>query len=90
MSKVAQIRILNRAGLHARAATKFVQTAGHFQSEVFVGKDGQEVNGKSIMGVLLLVASQGSEIRIRCEGHDEEACLSALMQLVQNKFGEEE
>lgn len=80
--------IVNRSGLHARAATKFVQTAYQFDAVVWVTKDNQEVNGKSIMGLLLLVASQGSTISIRCEGPDALDCLDALRQLVQQGFGE--
>lgn len=85
---IKELTIVNQAGLHARAATQFVQTAARFQSDVFVEKDGQEVNGKSIMGVLLLVASQDSVIRIRCEGPDEQACMEALSNLVAKGFGE--
>lgn len=85
----AQLKILNSAGMHARASTRFVQTANRFHSEVMVEKDGQEVNGKSIMGVLLLVAAQGTEIKIRCEGEDAQLCLQALTELVNDKFGEE-
>lgn len=83
-----ELYIKNKAGLHARAATRLVQIASRFQSEVFIEKEGQEINGKSIMGVLLLVASQGSHITIRCEGPDAEDCLQALRHLVQNGFGE--
>lgn len=82
-------KILNSAGMHARASTRFVQTANRFRCEVSVEKDGQVVNGKSIMGVLLLVAAQGSEIKVRCEGEDSQSCLQALQELVQDRFGEE-
>jgi phosphocarrier protein len=85
----ATVRIVNNAGMHARASTRFVQTANRFKSEVTVEKDGQEVNGKSIMGVLLLVAAQGSEIKIRCEGEDAQTCIMALTELVRDGFGEE-
>lgn len=80
--------IVNRSGLHARAATKFVQTAHKFQSDIWVAKDGQEVNGKSIMGLLLLVANQGSTVTIRCDGADAKECLVALRQLIEQGFGE--
>ncbi len=86
----AQLKIINRAGLHARAASKFVQTANRYPCEVWIEKDGQRVNGKSIMGVLLLVASLGSQIRIQCEGPQAETCLQALTELIQNRFGEDE
>jgi phosphocarrier protein HPr len=82
------LEILNDLGMHARAATKFVQTANKFTSEVKVEKDGQTVNGKSIMGVLMLVASKGTFITVRCEGDDAEGALAALAQLVGDRFGE--
>jgi phosphocarrier protein HPr len=82
------LEIMNDLGMHARAATKFVQTANKFKSEVKVEKDGQTVNGKSIMGVLMLVASKGTFITVRCEGDDAEGALAALAQLVGDRFGE--
>ncbi len=85
----ARLQIVNELGMHARAATKFVQTANRFQSGVTVEKDGQAVNGKSIMGVLMLVAAKGTFITVRCEGGDAPAALQALSGLVQDKFGEE-
>jgi phosphocarrier protein HPr len=81
--------ILNELGLHARAATKFVQTANKFRADVDVEKDGQVVNGKSIMGVLMLVAAKGTSIAIRTRGRDAKDCLDALAELVRNRFGEE-
>ena len=86
---VATLEILNELGMHARAATKFVQTANRFKSDVAVEKDGQTVNGKSIMGVLMLVASKGTAITVRCSGDDADAALRALATLVAEKFGEE-
>ena len=80
--------IVNELGMHARAATRFVQLAAQFVADVFVEKDGQEVNGKSIMGVLMLVASKGSTIRIRAEGSDAKACVDALAALVGAGFDE--
>jgi phosphocarrier protein len=85
----SRLEIVNELGMHARAATKFVQTANKFQSSVSVEKDGQVVNGKSIMGVLMLVAAKGTFIQVRCEGPDAEAALAAITTLVQDKFGEE-
>lgn len=82
------LTIENELGLHARAATMFVQTASKFTSEITVHKDGREVNGKSIMGVLTLVASKGSQIHIRAEGPDAQDALAALEKLVADKFGE--
>lgn len=81
--------IRNELGLHARAATRFVQTAARFPCEVFVEKDGQEVNGKSIMGVLMLVASMGSIIIIRTRGAQAREAGEALAKLVEERFGEE-
>lgn len=82
------LEILNELGMHARAATKFVQTANRFRCDVHVIKDGQTVNGKSIMGVLMLVASRGTHITVRCSGEDAEQAFQALAKLVGDKFGE--
>ena len=84
-----RLQITNELGMHARAATKFVQTANRFKSKITVEKDGQEVNGKSIMGVLMLVAAKGSSILVRCTGPDAQEAMTALAQLVKDKFGEE-
>jgi len=84
-----RLQITNELGMHARAATKFVQTANKFQSAVAVEKDGQSVNGKSIMGVLMLVAAKGSSINVRCTGSDAQAAMDALAALVKDKFGED-
>lgn len=81
--------ICNELGMHARAATKFVQLASKFGCEVFVEKDGQEVNGKSIMGVLMLVASMGSVIIIRTRGAQAREAGEALAKLVEERFGED-
>jgi phosphocarrier protein len=83
-------QIVNRLGLHARAAAALVKTANRFSSEVTIQKDGDEVNGKSIMGVLMLAAAKGSEIRIITRGPDAEECLRALEALIADKFGEGE
>lgn len=83
------VTILNELGMHARAATQFVQVASQYPCEVSVEKDGQEVNGKSIMGVLMLVASQGSQITIITRGEQAQEAGEALAQLVENRFGEE-
>lgn len=84
-----RLQIQNELGMHARAATKFVQAANKFACAITVEKDGQEVNGKSIMGVLMLVAAKGSWINVRCNGEDAEEALSALSMLVKGKFGED-
>jgi phosphocarrier protein len=81
-------KIRNRAGMHARAAVKFVQLAAHFKSDIRVLKDGTSVNGKSIMGLLTLVAALGFTITIEAEGPDAEAAVAALADLVENGFGE--
>lgn len=85
-----EVAIVNRLGLHARAASKFVQTAARFEAEVRVAKDGREVSGKSIMGVMMLAAARGSSIRLWAEGTDAEAALDALQELVRDRFGEGE
>ena len=84
-----RLQITNELGMHARAATKFVQTANKFGSAVTVEKDGQSVNGKSIMGVLMLVAAKGSWIVVRCQGEDATQAMAALTALIKDKFGED-
>jgi phosphocarrier protein len=83
-----QVQIVNRAGMHARPAAEFVKTAGRFSCEITVEKDGLEVNGKSIMGVLMLAAEQGSWLRMTAAGADAEAALDALADLVGRGFSE--
>jgi phosphocarrier protein len=83
-----QVQIVNRAGMHARPAAEFVKTAGRFSSEITVEKDGLEVNGKSIMGVLMLAAEQGSWLRLSASGTDAEIALDALADLVGRGFSE--
>jgi len=84
-----KLEIINRLGLHARAAAKLVHTAGGFDSEVIIAKDGEEVNAKSILGILQLGAAVGMEIMVRCEGSDEEEALQAVKKLFVDRFGEE-
>lgn len=81
--------IVNRLGLHARAAAAFVQTASKFASDIWVEKDGVEVNGKSIMGLMMLAAEQGSTINVRAEGGDSTEAMNTLQDLVAKGFGEE-
>ncbi|MHB1012142.1 MAG: HPr family phosphocarrier protein [Desulfobacteria bacterium] len=81
--------ILNRLGLHARAAAQLVRLANGFASEVHVVKDGMEVNGKSIMGVLMLAAPKDTKILIRAIGPDAEETVAAIGELIERKFGEE-
>ena len=85
-----ELHIINRLGLHARAAAKFVNTAHRFASSVQVERNGQRVNGKSIMGVMMLAASMGSQIVLLVDGEDEAEAVDALEQLVADRFGEEE
>jgi phosphocarrier protein HPr len=84
-----EAEIVNRLGLHARAAAKLVNTAGRFKSRVTVTKDGEEVDAKSILGVLLLAAGQGSHLTIRCDGADEAECMQAVEGLIASRFEEE-
>jgi len=84
------ITIINKLGLHARAASKFVTTANQFSSDVFLDKEGQRVNAKSIMGVMMLAASKGTELTLDVDGSDEENCSKAIIELINNKFDEEE
>jgi phosphocarrier protein len=83
------VTIVNRLGLHARAAAKLVTLAAKYQSEVLVRKDGREVSGKSIMGVLMLAAAQGSHITLVAQGEDAAEALDALAALIANRFDEE-
>ncbi|MGB5831906.1 MAG: HPr family phosphocarrier protein [Thiohalocapsa sp.] len=85
-----ELEIVNRLGLHARAAAKFVTCASGFNSIVQVERDGRRVNGKSIMGVMMLAAACGTSIIVEVEGDDEEATAAALGALVQDRFGEGE
>ena len=84
-----QLVIRNQLGLHARACALFVKTAARFQSHVLVSRDDLEVNGKSIMGVMMLAAEEGSIIKVRAEGEDEGPAVTALKELVDGKFGGE-
>lgn len=82
-------KIVNRLGLHARAAAQLVKIANEFAAEVTLIKDDVEVNGKSIMGILLLAAPQGTDLEVRVEGPDEEAAMAAVAQLIEDGFGED-
>ena len=85
-----EITIINKLGLHARAAAKLVNTASAFGAEVLISKNGQEVNGKSIMGVMMLAASKGTVVRLQVNGEDEETSIKALVDLINDCFGEDE
>ena len=84
-----QLAIRNRLGLHARAAARFVHTASRFRARVTAGRDGRVMDGKSILGILLLSASQGTAIDVTAEGEDEDQAMEALAALVEGGFGEE-
>jgi phosphocarrier protein HPr len=85
----AIVRIANKKGLHARASAKVVEAAARFQSRVTIARDGQTVDARSIMGLMMLAASEGSEITIEAEGPDAAAALAAIIALAEAKFGEE-
>ena len=84
------VTIVNKLGLHARAAAKFVTLASSFASDIKVARNGQEVNGKSIMGVMMLAASRGSDITLIAEGEDETDAVNRLAELIAQRFGEDE
>ena len=85
-----KIAIKNKLGLHARAAVKFVNLANRFSASVKIVKDGNEIDGKSILGILTLAATQGSEIMLLVSGKDEDSALKALADLINNRFDERE
>jgi phosphocarrier protein HPr len=84
-----EVTIRNRLGLHARAAARFVHTANRFRSRVTASRNGRSMDGKSILGILLLAASQGSVLELCAEGEDEEAAVAALTALVEGGLGDE-
>ena len=84
----ASFEIVNKLGLHARAAVLFVQAATRFDAKVRVTKEGQTVDGRSIMGVMMLAAEYGSQLLLRADGTDEQDAVSAIAKLIESKFGE--
>ena len=84
------ITIINKLGLHARAASKLVSCASQFESDVFISRRDNRVNAKSIMGVMMLAASKGVELELEIDGSDEMACRDALVDLINDRFGESE
>jgi phosphocarrier protein HPr len=84
-----EITIINRLGLHARPAAMFVRVASRHRCEIWVAKEGEEINGKSIMGLMMLAAGQGSKLRIRAEGPDAAEALKEIEELIQSRFNEE-
>jgi len=85
-----EIEIVNKLGLHARASAKFTQLASKFKCEVWVSRNNRRVNGKSIMGVMMLAAGKGSKILLETDGADEQECFTAMLALINDKFGEGE
>jgi phosphocarrier protein HPr len=84
-----EIEIVNRLGLHARPAAMFVKVCNRFKSEVWVEKDGENVSGKSIMGLMMLAAGHGSKLKVTCEGPDSDRALEEIDQLINRRFDEE-
>src|SRR5437588_11759901 len=84
-----EITIVNRLGMHARPAAMFVRIASRFRCDVWVEKDGEQINGKSIMGLMMLAAGQGSKLKLCCDGADAEHAMNELEQLIADKFSED-
>jgi phosphocarrier protein len=85
-----ELEIINKLGLHARASTKLTQAAGKFASEVWITRNGRRVNAKSIMGVMMLAAAQGSIVTLEANGADEIVAIDTLVALINSRFGEDE
>ncbi len=90
MSISKELEIINKLGMHARAAAQFVQLASNFSSHIEIEKDNRRVNGKSIMGVMMLAASKGSNVTLHADGEDEEESINQLEALINNRFNEDE
>lgn len=88
--KTQSVTIVNKLGMHARASAKFVTLASQFKSDVMLGRNGQNANGKSIMGIMMLAAGKGAQVDLVVNGDDEERALAALVDLINNRFGEDE
>ena len=84
-----ELTVVNKLGIHARPAAMFVKTANRFACDIFVEKDGEKVNGKSIMGLMMLAAGPGSKLKIHAQGHDASAALAELEALIKRKFDED-
>jgi phosphocarrier protein HPr len=85
-----EVEIINKLGLHARASTKLTQVASQFASQIWIERGSRRVNAKSIMGVMMLAASKGSKITLEASGEDETQAIDALIELINNRFGESE
>lgn len=88
--KCATVAITNKLGLHARASAKLVSLAAEFKSEITLARNGQQVNGKSIMGIMMLAAAKGAELQVCADGKDETKAIEAIVNLITNRFGEDE
>lgn len=86
---IKKVKIQNKMGLHARPAAQFVKIASKYKSDVYLSKNNREINGKSIMGVMMLAAEMGSEVVIKADGEDEQMVIDELVSLINNKFDEE-
>ncbi|MBA3881271.1 MAG: HPr family phosphocarrier protein [Chthoniobacterales bacterium] len=84
-----EVTIVNRLGMHARPAAMFVRVASRYRAEVWVEREGEQINGKSIMGLMMLAAGQGSKLMIRCEGPDADRVMQELEELIAGKFSED-
>ena len=89
MKITKELVVTNKLGIHARPAAMFVRTASRFHCQIFVEKDGEKVNGKSIMGLMMLAAGQGSKLHLRCEGPDAKKALADLEELINARFHED-
>ena len=85
-----EVEIVNKLGLHARASAKLTQVAGSFTADVWLSRNGRRVNAKSIMGVMMLAAAQGTQVQVCADGKDEAKALAAMVELINNRFGEDE
>ncbi|MBI3545522.1 MAG: HPr family phosphocarrier protein [Gammaproteobacteria bacterium] len=85
-----KITIINKLGMHARASAKFVGLASEFSSEITLKRNGQQINGKSIMGIMMLAAAKGAELELCADGKDEKKAMESLTELISNRFGESE
>ena len=88
--KSVSVTVINKLGMHARASAKFVSLASQFKCDVTLGRNGQQANGKSIMGIMMLAAGKGTQLDLHVDGEDEELALGALSELIHNRFGEDE
>ncbi|AXE29365.1 HPr family phosphocarrier protein [Chromobacterium phragmitis] len=86
----SEVEIINKLGLHARASSKFTQLASRYKSDIFISRNNRRVNGKSIMGVMMLAAAKGAKVELEISGEDEQQALEALTALINNRFDEAE